>query len=76
LGTWCPGGRPARRPVLLSPLATAWHRGEHPRHSPPPPGNAGVAIRVTLTSRGCDATRSGRDHKIGSADGCWEGADR
>jgi hypothetical protein len=39
-GTWCPGGRPARGPVSLPPWATAWHRGEHPRHAPPPPGNA------------------------------------
>ena len=32
--TWWPGGRPARGPVTPPALATAWHSGEHPRHSP------------------------------------------
>jgi len=39
-----PGGRPAREPELLPPWATAWHRGEHPRHAPPPPSNAAPTV--------------------------------
>ena len=29
-------------------LATAWHRGEHPRHAPPPPGNAAPRCSAVL----------------------------
>ena len=72
LAGWSAGSWTCTPPAL----ATTWHRGEHPRHAPPPPGNAGVATRATLTSRGCGATRSGGDHKSDRRRTAWEGADR
>jgi hypothetical protein len=76
---WAPGARLVGQ--LLNPysschglrLGTAASTHGTP---PPPPGNAGVATRATLTSRGCGATRSGGDHKSDLQTAAWEGADR